>query len=105
VSGTAGRRGFGFFRLRRGAGFGTVATGLLAAGLAFGSPTSAPSGGGSGARSSPGRSRSPIRPTATIAAARATPRHLIRTPAIPRQGADRHVFSPAHRSEFAEIGG
>lgn len=61
-------------------GFATAPTGLLAP--AFGSPTSAPSGGGSGARSSPGASRTPSRAMATIAAARATPPHLIRTPAI-----------------------
>ncbi len=51
-------------------------------GFAFGSPTSAPSGGGSGARSTPGTSRTPSSATTTIAATLATPRHLIRTLAI-----------------------
>jgi hypothetical protein len=65
---------------------GLLATGvtdLRAPGFARGSPTSAGTGGGSGARSSPGTSRSASSATRTIAAARATPRHLIRTLAIP----------------------
>jgi hypothetical protein len=70
-----------------------------------GSPTSAASGGGSGARSNPGTSRNAIRPRTTIAAARATPRHLIRTPAIPRQGTGRHDLSPRPTPAFAEITG
>jgi hypothetical protein len=66
----------------------------LGAGFAFGSPTSLPSGGGSGARRRLGTSRSAIRPTTTIAATRATPRHLIRTPATARQGAGGADLSP-----------
>lgn len=65
-----------------------------ATGFAFGSPTSAPSGGGSGARSRLGSSRAPISATTTIAATRATPRHLIRTPPIALQGPDRRDLSP-----------
>ncbi|MBS1860356.1 MAG: hypothetical protein JSS68_01450 [Actinobacteria bacterium] len=55
---------------------------IVRSGFACGNPTSAASGGGSGARSSPGSSRRASRPTTTIAATRATPRHLIRTLAI-----------------------
>jgi hypothetical protein len=62
--------------------FGTD-RGVSATGFARGNPTSAPSGGGSGARTSPGARRTASTPTTTIAATRATPRHLIRTPAIP----------------------
>jgi hypothetical protein len=69
-------------------------TDRLAAGFALGSPTSRPSGGGSGPRSRLGTKLSAISPTATIAATRATPRHLIRTPAIPSQGSDGQVLPP-----------
>src|ERR1700760_1821415 len=95
-----GGRGFGRCRIRvpifavaagaSGMDFGGwgVLSGLRATrtGFAFGSPTSAPSGGGSGALSSPGSSRTPSIATRTIAATRATPRHLILTPLIPSQG-------------------
>jgi hypothetical protein len=90
----AGRRRGRAFRRRRAAGFGTTGSGFFATGSTFGSPTSAPSGGGSGARRSPGTSRSAIRPTTTIAATRATRRHLIRTPAIPCQGLGDLSLSP-----------
>jgi hypothetical protein len=60
------------------AGRGTSVTGA-----AFGSPTSAESGGGSGARRKLGSRRTASRPTRAIAATFATPRHLIRTSAIP----------------------
>jgi hypothetical protein len=81
----------------------TSLVGSPAAAFARGKPTSAPSGGGSGARSNPGSRRTAIRATRTIAAARTTPRHLIRTPAIPRQGMGRHVFSPAPVGALAPI--
>jgi hypothetical protein len=64
------------------------------AGFAFGRPTSRPKGGGSGARKRLGASRNPISPTTTIAATRATPRHLIRTPATAHQGLGGPDLSP-----------
>jgi hypothetical protein len=64
-------------------------------GFAFGSPTSAPSGGGSGARSIPGSRRTASSATKTIATTRATPRHLILTPLIPSQGTGRRELSPS----------
>jgi hypothetical protein len=73
--GTSGR-GFGFFR-----GLTTAVSGVGFTTF-FGSPTSAPRGGGSGARRTSGSNRTPISATTTIAATFATPRHLIRTPAI-----------------------
>jgi hypothetical protein len=72
----------------------TTRTGFFAR-PAFGRPTSGPSGGGSGARRRPGAARTAIRPTPTIAAARATPRHLIRTPPIARQGPGGTDLSPS----------
>jgi hypothetical protein len=63
--------------------FAARCRGTSATGFACGSPTSAASGGGSGVLSTPGSSRKAIKPTTTIAATRATPRHLIRTLAIP----------------------
>jgi hypothetical protein len=66
---------FGFFR-----GLTTAVSGVGFATF-FGSPTSAPRGGGSGARRTSGSNLALISAT-TIAATFATPRHLIRTPAI-----------------------
>jgi hypothetical protein len=86
ASGTGRRWAFGGF-------FGATRTGLVA-GRAFGSPTSRPSGGGSGARSRLGTSRSAIIITKTIAATRATLRHLIRTLATARQGVGGPDLSP-----------
>lgn len=74
--------------------FATLLTAASVAAFAFGSPTSAANGGGSGARSSSGTNLKAISPTATIATTRATPRHLIRTPAIPSQGMDAGELSP-----------
>lgn len=68
---------------------------MVRSGFAFGKPTSLPKGGGSGARRRLGTSRSTARPTTTIAAARATPRHLIRTPATAPQGAGGPNLSPS----------
>jgi hypothetical protein len=64
-------------------GFAAASRGTSVTGVARGNPTSAASGGGSGARRNPGSRRSTSRPTTRIAAALATPCHLIRTPAIP----------------------
>jgi hypothetical protein len=66
----------------------------MGVGLTFGSPTSRPSGGGSGACSRVGTSLRAISPTTTIATTRATPRHLIRTPATARQGPGGPDLSP-----------
>jgi hypothetical protein len=60
-----------------------MSRGASGTGATFGSPTSAASGGGSGARRSPGSTRTASTATRTIAATLATPRHLIRTSAIP----------------------
>jgi hypothetical protein len=70
--------------------------------FACGSPTSAPRGGGSGARSSPGSSRTPTRTRTTIAATLVTPRHLIRTSAMRHQAFECHPFSPYLLSGFDE---
>ena len=66
----------------------------MGVGLTFGSPTSRPSGGGSGACSKVGASLRATSPTTTTAATRATPRHLIRTPATARQGGGGPNLSP-----------